>query len=279
LGGNSGSALVDLNNGNVVGLHFGGRYQVINFGVPAAELSRDQRVVDAGVIFAGTPAGGEPFWFSWWKHADAMEPEVLSAQDSAAPAIYDSSRAEPSSGSAIDLVVPLHITIRLGQPTVSPSVAARIDADGSAGIERLAVPWHDTDYASREGYDPEFLDIEVSMPEAADPSVVAKPHDGRTVLHYQHFSIIMHAKRRLALITASNVTAEARSKRPESGYAYNRKGLSGLGPSDQERWFPDPRLDGEYQLPDVFYNKDGGAFDKGHIVRRDDVAWGQSHEL
>jgi len=29
-------------------------------------------------------------------------------------------------------------------------------------------------------------------------------------------------------------------------------------------------------LPDVFYNKDSGAFDKGHIVRREDVCWGTS---
>jgi endonuclease G len=28
------------------------------------------------------------------------------------------------------------------------------------------------------------------------------------------------------------------------------------------------------QLPDKFFEKDNSAFDKGHIVRRDDVAWG-----
>jgi endonuclease G len=32
------------------------------------------------------------------------------------------------------------------------------------------------------------------------------------------------------------------------------------------------------QLPDYFYTKDGGAFDKGHIVRRDDVAWGETFD-
>jgi endonuclease G, mitochondrial len=58
LGGNSGSALIDLESGEVLALHFGGRYEVINYGVPASELAKDGRIVDCGVRFAGTqPAG------------------------------------------------------------------------------------------------------------------------------------------------------------------------------------------------------------------------------
>lgn len=42
-------------------LHFGGRYRDINYGVPAFELARDQRVVDAGVTFASpAPAAVDP---------------------------------------------------------------------------------------------------------------------------------------------------------------------------------------------------------------------------
>src|SRR5262249_11323041 len=37
LGGNSGSALIDLETGHVLALHFGGRYELINYGVPASE--------------------------------------------------------------------------------------------------------------------------------------------------------------------------------------------------------------------------------------------------
>jgi endonuclease G len=88
----------------------------------------------------------------------------------------------------------------------------------------------------------------------------------------------MHAKRRIALFTASNVVDTPELRKPEQGRDYTRRGLSGLGPSDQEKWFPDPRLDASLQLPDVFYNKDRKAFDKGHIVRRDDVAWGRTYE-
>jgi endonuclease G, mitochondrial len=83
----------------------------------------------------------------------------------------------------------------------------------------------------------------------------------------------MHAERRLALITASNVTKEPKLREPEPGRSYSRKGLF------TERWFPDRRLDETFQLPDIFYSKDAGAFDKGHVVRRDDVAWGETFEL
>jgi len=116
------------------------------------------------------------------------------------------------------------------------------------------------------------------MPEPADPAVVARAKDGSTVLLYQNFSIVMHAQRRLALITASNVTAASALKKPEAGRQYTRKALTGLGPNDQEKWFADPRLDEIYQLPDIFYTRDDGAFDKGHIVRREDVAWGDSYD-
>src|ERR1043165_3944244 len=43
-----------------------------------------------------------------------------------------------------------------------------------------------------------------------------------------------------------------------------------------EQWVTDPRVAAAHQLPDVFYSEDGGAFDKGHIVRRDDVCWGKT---
>ncbi len=68
LGGNSGSAVVDIETGNVVGLHFAGRYLEANFAVPTYELALDRRVVGAGVNFeaelsgAGRPLPSDSFW-------------------------------------------------------------------------------------------------------------------------------------------------------------------------------------------------------------------------
>src|SRR5262249_47626825 len=70
LGGNSGSALIDLDSGKVVALHFGGRYRVTNYAVPSSALARDGRIVEAGVRFEATPPGGDPPWSRWWSLAD-----------------------------------------------------------------------------------------------------------------------------------------------------------------------------------------------------------------
>lgn len=71
LGGNSGSAVFDPTNREVLGLHFGGLYHERNYAVPAAALAQDSRVVDAGVMFAGTPAPCQNDWDAWWTQADA----------------------------------------------------------------------------------------------------------------------------------------------------------------------------------------------------------------
>jgi len=58
LGGNSGSAIIDVRTGEVIGLHFGlhfaGLYLQANYAVPTYELARDRRVAGLGVHFQGT---------------------------------------------------------------------------------------------------------------------------------------------------------------------------------------------------------------------------------
>ncbi len=288
LGGNSGSAIFDLDTGEVLGLHFGGRYHERNYAVPAAALSRDDRVIAAGVTFAGKPPGGQTEWSGWWLRADAAE-TVGGTADTQLPGA-GSAGSTPQSGLSISaqggsvvIDVPLRITISLGAAV--PVTVAQVTA-GEAITEALREPDHDTDYSTRTGYDPGFLNdptqrlakLAVPMPKPASAKALAKTRDGDTVLHYQNFSLSMHAERRLALFTACNVTKAPELKKPEPGKDYTRRGLSGLGENDQERWFIDPRLDETLQLPDIFFTKDRKAFDKGHIVRRDDVAWGRSYD-
>jgi endonuclease G len=67
LGGNSGSAVIDLTNGTVVGLHFAGVSRKANYAVPTWELARDKHVTDADVVFAGAINGGRrPSWLKKW---------------------------------------------------------------------------------------------------------------------------------------------------------------------------------------------------------------------
>ncbi len=51
LGGNSGSAVIDVDTGKVVGIHFEGRPLIANYAVPTWALAGDQRVRNSGVEF------------------------------------------------------------------------------------------------------------------------------------------------------------------------------------------------------------------------------------
>lgn len=284
LGGSSGSAVIDLSTGEVLALHFGGRYLDVNYAVPAAELARDGRVRDAGVQFAGAaPGGPPPAWLHAWDGIEtptddhsgggtgspgSTSPPPPSSPPPAAP--------QPAAG-RVTFELPLRITVELGSPMTAPSVAVETAPPGEAFTEAMREPEHDDNYSSRRGYDPRFLsNVTVPMPSVRDTSVLAPLKAGGTELRYQNFSIQMHAARRLALITASNITRKAQLRKPEPGRDYTRKGLSGLGPNDMEKWFVDRRLDERFQVPDYFYTRDDGAFDKGHLVRREDVAWGRT---
>ena len=248
LGGNSGSAVVDVKTGDVVGLHFAGVYLEANYAVPAHELARDRRVVEAGVNFDGELAGnaGAP-WDSFWDQADPEAPAASIGTDT----------------------LPIEITIRI------ESGASKV---GVAAVEALVEPFHDEEFSQREGYDDRFLGVRVPLPRVLDRKIVSKQDDGAYILPYEHFSVVMHKTRRLALYTASNVDAAPTRKQPEPGRDYTRKGLTGLGDNDQEKWFIDPRIPAIHQLPDRFFTKDRASFDKGHIVRREDVAWGNSFD-
>ncbi|CAH0355645.1 MAG: DNA/RNA non-specific endonuclease [Sphingobium sp.] len=288
LGGNSGSAIIDLETGEVLGLHFGGRFLDINYAVPAFELARDGRVVDAGVGFAGVPTGGTPPWERFWQATESIGGSdgggvsAAAAAPAALPPPPPPPPAQTTHGDgSISITVPLHITVRLGAPVPAGAAVAQESVAAADLTEKMVQPVHDPDYSARGGYDSGFLGggLTVPMPQAADPGVVAPLKDGSKTLKYENFSLQIHAQRRIALFTASNVTDEHALKEPEAGKNYTRKGLSGLGPNDIEKWLPEPRIADHYQLPDAFFTKDQGAFDKGHIVRREDVAWGRSYAV
>lgn len=59
---------------------------------------------------------------------------------------------------------------------------------------------------------------------------------------------------------------------------YSRKALTGLNDDEIELWLTDRRIPDEDQLPDRFFSNDRGAFDRGHIVRREDVCFGSTYD-
>lgn len=168
------------------------------------------------------------------------------------PAIRASSEAyavAPSTDGTVTLDVPLRITVQLGKPSV-PAVTASVvtTGDDASAAEAIAI---DPDYADRSGYDPDFLGVALPLPGVEELADCASDE-----LKYHHFSVVMHRQRRLALFTAVNIDGRQAS-RPRR---------------DSDRWFFDPRLPREEQTGEEVYREN--AFDRGHLVRRLDPAWG-----
>jgi endonuclease G len=171
----------------------------------------------------------------------------------------------------VSLTIPVQITVRLGAVqqaqapvTSSPRVNQRYTAVPGIGTttaeEAVAI---DPDYAHRRGYDPEFLGAPVPLPVLTDDqranasrNRLAAQGQDPTVLDYHHFSLVMHRQRRLALFTVVNIDGR----------------LSQSPTRESDRWFFDPRLDQSEQTSGELY--EDNDFDRGHLVRRLDPAWG-----
>ncbi len=290
LPGNSGSAIVDVSSGFVLGLHFAGITLKANYSVPAFELARDQRVIDAGVMFekGGLPQTIE--WEQFWKLSDPDNEATLRTSSGGGVRIFGGGGAPAIAGSAgtATWTIPISVSISLGNVSMT-SGAAQVSGDAASNQGRLAteasfqIPIIHDNLETRSGFDPGFLqlngDEEVPLPELTDAGeqIVSRLEDGASELKYHRFSVVMHKKRRLALFTAANVSW-IRSEREINGRKPTRAELTGIPEGVLEEWALDERIPEEHQLPDMFFTKDGGSFDKGHLVRRDDVAWGTSFE-
>lgn len=123
------------------------------------------------------------------------------------------------------------------------------------------------DLSGREGYDQAFLGnsstLRVPLPALgtnASNAVKVKGTSDR-VLRYQHFSIVMNAKRKFAFFTACNIDGRD-SKNIRRG---------------RDKWFLDPRIPASAQAGEELYK--GNQLDRGHLVRRLDPVWGSKAEV
>jgi endonuclease G len=133
----------------------------------------------------------------------------------------------------------------------------------------------DPDYKNRPGYDSMFLDpndpdFEVPVPtvhSSRDDELLKDGGGKPLVLKYHHFELVMNRSRYLQMWSAANVDYDPTVK--TSG---NRKSFGA------DKWIADPRIPGELQLMDAEFYKPAGNIDRGHIVRREDNAWGETDE-
>ena len=126
----------------------------------------------------------------------------------------------------------------------------------------------DPDYAHRPGYKPNFLGVNIPLPgvKAERMPQILKKNGTPLVLKYHHYSLVMNEERRFQMWSAVNVdytSSKRRKEREEFG---------------TDTWIPDPRIAGDLQIQDTELYAPAKKFDRGHIVRRDDTAWGETPE-
>ena len=254
LGGNSGSVVLDLKTGEALGLHFSGSFLQTNFAVRA---DRVKERLDA--LLAGSLRG---------KRDVEDRPGRSRRQVAIGHGTRSSSTPAVRVGrNTTSIMIPLTVTISLGdaaaqtnQQQALPSSASLNhldDSDDLIEIEENASP---EDYDDRRGYVASFLGDEyvVELPRIVKARAeILRWGNGKEILPYEHFSILMNAKRRQCFYSACNIDG-ARSKS-----------------SKRTPWRFDPRIPKEMQIMKECYGSTP-KFSRGHMTRREDPAWGKT---
>ena len=299
LGGNSGSAIIDVDTGEVVALHFAGEYLKANYAVPMYELARDSRVAPK-LNFDGQVAATSDFDPAW--RSAGVEALVRPDQPSPPPSPPSAplrstpqpSAPQPSAPlqspqpqateyeSEMTWIVPLRITVSVGAPTRSSAIGtAAADAGGTTAGAAQTVPASQTeaeaqgeaeeavvvdqDYSDRPGYDPNFLEsLKVPLPSLSaamqQDTATVRPDAQRKGDPYE-----------LPYYHYSVYMNKRRRTAWFSAANIDGDRRQPIGKREGDRWYLDTRIDRSEQLGQEAYEH---GIDRGHLTRRDDTAWG-----
>jgi endonuclease G, mitochondrial len=151
----------------------------------------------------------------------------------------------------------------IGMAPVLPAPAAAIAVQEADRAPLPKKTW--SGLGSRLGYDPAFLSEKLDLDSILGKrkKFAAKLEGSDAVaVDYLHFSVIVHAERRFAMLTAVNIDG-ARLVNPGAR---------------NSTWRRDIRLGDTYQPDGGFYERKRGEdkvqFSRGHLVRRVDPCWG-----
>lgn len=261
LGGNSGSAIIDLETGKAVGLHFSGTFLRTNYAVRSDVVGRTLEEVLAGTRSSHQVAAvpeADPVPTLAVGQGPNPAPPPMPGQVATAVA----AKGTVSTGIAT-VTVPLTITLSLGE-TVG---TARFSAPATPAIilpsddaEEEARP---EDYADRGGYATHFISerdgFECPLPvvQRNNADVLEFEFLGETTneLKYQHFSVVMNRPRRLCFFSAVNIDGSRAQSVSRTGW----------------KW--DPRIARDRQIKGECYGSPP-LFSRGHMTRRNDPSWG-----
>lgn len=275
LGGNSGSAVIDVTTANVVGLHFAGAYLLANFAVSPYDLAQDSRVVDAGVNFAGRLPASDFYGQVWSANGQAGSEQpgdtlttgtmMQSPAVAAIKPIVTNSRIVSTSpptevqSSTIEVEIPIRLKISVGVPqaigtpstVIAPTNVAPINVDSPVNQPQ------DSSSDVPPGYDTAFLAKLVPLPELSSEQISdAVSVDGSNVIPYTHFSVCQSKSRRLPRFVAWNIDGSKLKSVSRNGIDFR----------------VDERIPSEFQVGNELYHNND--YDRGHVARRADLVWG-----
>jgi phospholipase C len=200
LGGNSGSAVIDVATGEVVSLHFGGIYLQGNYAVPMYELPRDSRVASK-LNFDGRVAMTTDFDAAWRRaqseEIPAPHPKPDRIQQAPGPVTQVVAASTTTATASTTFQIPLTVSVTVGNPV--PGAQAKVPESVEPIEEGVVV---NQDYSTRPGYNPNFLDgLAVPLPKI---SAAAFNRGKDRWQGLEQFLLEQHAKkdhRRMIVIT------------------------------------------------------------------------------
>ena len=166
---------------------------------------------------------------------------------------------------------------QVADSVMSATVGAPAVVTGKTGDEpvfREKMLRFDENYPGRasRGYKADFLQgwrIPPPTTNSDHPGSLLEKNGEPWIIPYYHYSLVMNADRRLLAWAASNVDYSAAGRK----FTKTRKEYGG------ENWRLDPRVSIQapgLQLEDAQFYIPAKKIDRGHIVRREDGAWGSS---
>ncbi len=134
LGGNSGSAVVDVKTGAIIGIHFAGEYLQANYAVPATELAKDGRVVDCGIRFDSRPGATgccDPVVQTAWDEIERLSGSQVRATARSGVLAFNSeaepgqmTRSSAGSNQSVPISIPLQISVSVGPATLASTATS-----------------------------------------------------------------------------------------------------------------------------------------------------------
>jgi endonuclease G len=254
LGGNSGSAVIDLDTGEALGLHFSGSFLASNYAVRSDVVKQRLEAVRSGTVTRPEARLRKP--------APAPAP-ARNVSGSLPVTLQRSNRGSAS------VTIPLTVTVSLGNVSGRGAAPQRLRglpsalADDSGGIvdgeEAVA-----EDYRDRGGYQADFLGdgkLAVALPavqrDADDILDFQFNGETETELRYEHYSVVMSRSRRMCFFSAVNIDGNLSKKSKRVGW----------------KW--DPRIPKAQQIMNECYGSPP-KFSRGHMTRREDPGWGNA---